>query len=57
MAEEKRGMWVVFKMDKKMSSAEWKERFIAGYAIFRDMPALFSKCGWVDQKKNESVIC
>jgi len=51
MAEEKRGMWVVFKMDKKMSSAEWKERFSGGYAIFRDMPAIFSKCWWVDQKK------
>ena len=44
MAEEKKGMWVVFKMDKKLSSAEWRERFSGGYAIF-------SKCWWVDQEK------
>ena len=51
MATEKKALWVVFKMDKKMSTAEWRERFGTRYNIFRDMPSLFSKCWWCDQEK------
>jgi len=51
MATEKSAMWVVFKMDKKMSTAEWRERFMEAYPIMRDMPGLFSKCWWCDQEK------
>jgi len=52
MAEQKKGMWVVFKMDKTtMSTAEWRERFSGSYDIFRDMPGIFSKCWWVDHEK------
>jgi len=51
MATEKKAMWVVFKMDKTLSSAEWKERFSGAYEIFRDMPGVFSKCWWCNQEK------
>ena len=51
MADEKKGLWVVFKMDKSMSKSEWRERFSGAYSIFRDMPGLFSKCWWIDQEK------
>ena len=51
MGQAKKAMWVEFKMDKKMSDNEWKERFAAGYGIFKDMPAIFSKCWWTNQEK------
>jgi len=51
MATEKKALWVVFKMDKVMSKAEWRERFSGAYSIFRDMPGVFSKCWWTDQEK------
>jgi len=53
MATEKKAMWVVFKMDKKMSTAEWRERFAGGYKIIFDLPGLFFKSWWIDQAKNE----
>ena len=53
MATEKKAMWVVFKMDKKMSTAEWRERFAGGYKIIFDLPGLFFKSWWIDQEKNE----
>ena len=52
MAKEKKAMWVVFKMDKTLSKAEWRERFSGSYELFRDMPGVFSKCWWCNQEKN-----
>jgi hypothetical protein len=51
MAEEKRAMYVVFKMDKKMSTEEWRKRFAGSYDIFKNMPGVFSKCWWCNQEK------
>ena len=53
MAKEKKAMWVVFKMDKTLSKAEWRERFSGSYEIFRNMPGVFSKCWWCNQEKSE----
>ena len=53
MEERKKGLWVIFKMDQNLSDAEWKERFSGGYDIFKDMPAIFSKCWWTNQEKGE----
>lgn len=51
MATERKAMLVTFKMDKTMSTAEWRERFSGSYNIFRDMPGLLSKCWWCDQER------
>ncbi len=53
MATEKKAMWVVFRMDEMISTAEFRERFAAAYDIFRDMPGLFSKTWWINQDKKE----
>jgi hypothetical protein len=53
MATEKKAMFVVFKMDKKMSTDEWRERFSGAYQVMFDLPGLFSKCWWVNQEKGE----
>lgn len=53
MASEKKAAWVVFKMDKKMSTDEWRERFSPAYDVIYNLPGLFSKCYWVNQAKEE----
>ena len=53
MATEKKAMWVIFKMDEMLSTAEFQERFEAAYSIFRDMPGLFSKTWWINQERKE----
>ena len=53
MATDKKAMWVVFRMDEMISTAELRERFAAAYDIFRDMPGLFSKTWWINQEKKE----
>ena len=53
MATERKAMWVVFKMDKKMSTAEWRERFSGSYQIIFDVPGLFFKSWWCNQEKDE----
>jgi hypothetical protein len=53
MATERKAMWVVFKMDKQMSSAEWRERFSGAYQVIFDLPGLFFKSWWTNQEKGE----
>lgn len=53
MADQKKGMWVVFKMDKMPTKEEMRARFCALYHIFRDNPAIESKCWWVNEEKLE----
>lgn len=53
MSKEKRAAWVVFKMDKKMSTDEWRERFSGAYEVMSNLPGIFFKCWWVNQEKNE----
>jgi len=53
MATEKKAMWAVFKMDKKMSTAEWRERFSGAYQIIFDVPGLFFKSWWCNQDEDE----
>jgi hypothetical protein len=53
MATEKKAMFVVFKMNKKLSTDEWRKIFIGGYQTIFDLPGLFFKSWWVNQEKNE----
>ncbi len=53
MASEKKAAWVVFKMDKEMTTAEWRERFSGAYELMYNLPGIFSKCWWVNQEKGE----
>ena len=53
MASEKKAAWVVFKMDQKMSTDEWRERFSPAYDIIYNLPGLYSKCYWVNQEREE----
>jgi hypothetical protein len=50
---QKKAMWVVFKMDKEMSTAEWRERFTGSYPVIFNLPGLFFKCWWTNQEKGE----
>ena len=53
MASEKKAAWVVFKMDQKMSTDEWRDRFSPAYELMYNLPGIFSKCWWVNQEKGE----
>lgn len=53
MSCDKKAMWVVFKMDKMPTKEELRERFKNLYHIYRDHPAIESKCWWVNEEKNE----
>jgi len=53
MSKEKKAMLVVFKMDKKMSTNEWRKRFNEGYKIIFDLPGLFFKSWWCNQEKGQ----
>ena len=53
MTTEKKAMYVVFKMDKDMSTAEWRERFSGAYQIIFDLPGLFFKSWWCNQEAGE----
>ena len=53
MSTEKKAMYVVFKMDKKMSTDEWRQRFSGAYQIIFDLPGLFFKSWWCNQEKGE----
>lgn len=53
MAGQKKAMWVVFKMDKMPTKEEMRARFCELYHIFRDHPAIESKCWWVNEEKLE----
>jgi len=53
MATEKKAMLVVFKMNKKMSTDEWREKFSDGYQVISSLPGLFFKCWWCAQQKGE----
>lgn len=53
MSSEKKAAWVVFKMDKKMTTDEWRERFSGAYELMCNLPGILSKCWWVNQEKEE----
>ena len=53
METQKKAMLVVFKMDKKMSTAEWRERFSGAYKVIFDLPGILFKSWLVNQEKNE----
>ena len=53
MATEKKAMLAVFKMDKVMSTTEWRERFSSAYQVIFDVPGLFFKSWCCNQEKKE----
>ena len=53
MAKTKRAAWVVFKMNEKMSTDAWREKFSSAYELMYNLPGLLSKCWWVNQAKDE----
>lgn len=53
MAGNKKAMWVVFRMEKMPTVEEMRERFCELYHIYRDHPAIDSKCWWVDEEKRQ----
>ncbi|MEJ2169174.1 MAG: YdhR family protein [Desulfobacterales bacterium] len=46
-------MMVVFKMDKKVSTEEWFERFKSSYDVIFNLPGIIFKNWWVNQEKGE----
>lgn len=53
MEGKKKAMWVVFKMDKMPAKEEMRKKFSALYSIYRDHPAIDSKCWWVNEERRE----
>jgi len=53
MASEMKAAWVVFKMDKKMSTDQWRERFGGAYELMANLKGIVSKCWWVNQDSDE----
>ena len=53
MRQERSSMMVVFKMDKKMSSEEWFERFSGAYDLISNLPGIIFKNWWINQDNNE----
>ncbi len=53
MTREKKAMFVVFKMNKKMSTKEFRDLFNQGYQTMFNLPGLFFKTWWVNQAKSE----
>ena len=53
MATEKKALWVVCKMDKKMTTPEWRQRFSSSYPVMLEITGLLFKCWWCNHQKNE----